>query len=63
MNDGSYIWSNIIDIRDTREPQPVIMRIYNSNGMPVREDRLSRGVYIIHYQQGDRVWTTKKIVL
>lgn len=63
MNDGSYIWSNIIDIRDTREPQPVIMRIYNSNGMPVREDHLTRGVYIIHYQQGDRVWTTKKIVL
>ena len=62
MNDDSYAWSNIITITDTPEPQPVIMHIYNSNGMPVTEQRLTPGIYIYHYQQGDHVWTQKKII-
>ena len=63
MDDGSYIWSNLIALTDTPEPLPVSMRIYNSNGVPVSEQRLTRGVYIIFYQQGTHVWTQKKIVL
>ena len=63
FDDGTYAWSHVVTILDTPEPQPVSMRIFNSNGMPVSGDRLTRGVYIIHYQQGDRVWTQKKIVL
>jgi hypothetical protein len=62
MNDDTYAWSNIITITDTPEPQPVIMHIYNSNGMPVTEQRLTPGIYIYHYQQGDHVWTQKKII-
>ena len=62
MNEDTYAWSNIITITDTPEPQPVIMHIYNSNGMPVTEQRLTPGIYIYHYQQGDRVWTQKKII-
>lgn len=63
FDDGTYAWSHVISIMDTPEPQPVSMRIFNSNGMPVSGDRLTRGIYIIRYQQGDRVWTQKKIVL
>jgi hypothetical protein len=63
MDDGSYIWSNSIALTDTPEPLPVSMRIYNSSGVPVSEQRLTRGVYIIFYQQGTHVWTQKKIVL
>ena len=60
--DNTYAWSNIITLTDTPEPQPVITRIYNSNGMPVSGQQLSPGIYIIYNQQGSRVWTQKKIV-
>ena len=40
MNDDTYAWSNIITITDTPEPQPVIMHIYNSNG--IRDKRYFR---------------------
>ena len=63
MDDDSYIWSNTITLNDTPEPLPVSIHIYNSHGLPVTDDRLTRGVYIIHYRQGDRVWAEKKIVL
>lgn len=63
MDDDSYIWSNIITLTDTPLPWPVSVHIYNSNGLPVTDDRLTRGIYIIHYRQGDRVWVEKKIVL
>jgi hypothetical protein len=63
MDNGLIVWSNILEILDTPEPQPVHMQIYNSSGMPVSEERMTRGVYLIRYQQGDKVWTEKKIVL
>lgn len=63
MDNGLIVWSNILEILDTPEPQPVHMQIYNSSGMPVNEERMTRGVYLIRYQQGDRVWTEKKVVL
>ena len=61
-NDDEYIWSNILDIHDTPEPAPVTKRIYNSSGMLVGEDRMTRGVYLILYQQGDKFWTEKKYI-
>ena len=62
-NDDEYIWSNFLEILDTPAPAPVTKRIYNSSGMIVSEDRMTQGVYLIRYQQGDKVWTEKKIVL
>lgn len=62
-NHDEYIWSNILDIHDTPAPAPVTKRIYNSSGMIVSEDRMTRGVYLILYQQGDKVWTEKKVIL
>ena len=60
--DNTYVWSNIITLTDTPEPQLVITRIYNSNGMPVSGQQLTPGIFIIYNQQGSRVWTQKKIV-
>lgn len=62
-NHDEYIWSNILDIHDTPAPAPVTKRIYNSSGMIVSEDRMTRGVYLIRYQQGEKVWTEKKVIL
>lgn len=62
LDDGLYVWSNVLKIQETPEPLPVIKRIYNSNGWLVSEDRMTRGIYIIRYQQGDRVWAEKRIV-
>ena len=62
-NHDEYIWSNILDIHDTPAPAPIIKRVYNSQGIPVSEEQTGSGVYLIHYQQGDRVWTEKKVVL
>ena len=63
--DGQQIvWSNILTIGDEQEePQPVQVRIYNSRGMLMREDQMTRGVYLYHYQQGDYIWTEKRVVL
>ena len=61
-NDDEYIWSNFLEILDTPAPAPVTKRIYNSSGMIVNEDRMTRGVYLIRYQQGDKVWTEKKVI-
>ncbi|MBO4690842.1 MAG: hypothetical protein J5621_08200, partial [Paludibacteraceae bacterium] len=63
MNNGQDIWSNIIEILDTKAPLPIIKRVYNSSGMPIDESQMTRGIYIIHYQQGDHIWAEKKIVL
>ena len=61
-NHDEYIWSNILDILPTSGFAPIIKRIYNSQGIPVSEEKTGSGVYLIHYQQGDRIWTEKKIL-
>lgn len=63
LDGGETIWSNIIELLDTQEPLPVVKRIYNSQGMLVGEEQMTRGVYLIYYQQGENYWTEKKIVL
>ena len=60
-NHDEYIWSNILDIMPTSGFAPIIKRIYNSQGIPVSEEKTGSGVYLIHYQQGDRIWIEKKI--
>ena len=63
MDGDEHAWSNIIELLDTTEPLPVTKRVYNSMGVPVREDQMTRGVYLIYYEQGNDRWTEKKIVL
>lgn len=62
LNDGLYVWSNVLAINASEEPLPIVKRIYNSQGMPVDEERSGCGIYIIRYEQGGRIWTEKKVV-
>jgi hypothetical protein len=57
------VWSNILEIGEPQEVQPVNVRIYNSQGVPVSEERMTRGVYLYRYEQGELVWTEKKVRL
>ena len=62
-DDDDFIWSNVLEILDTPVPAPITKRVYNSSGVLVNEERLTRGIYVVRYQQGERVWTEKKVVL
>ena len=62
LNDGRSIWSNIIEIEGP-EDAPTRVQIYNSQGMPVSEGQMTRGVYLYRYEKGEERWTEKKIVL
>ena len=62
LNDGRSIWSNIIEIEGPEE-KPTRVQIYDSQGMPVSEGQVTRGVYLYRYEKGEEVWTEKKIVL
>lgn len=61
LDGDEEVWSTILTI-SAAQPQPVRMFIYNAYGLPVREDEMSRGVYLIRYEQSDRIWTEKRIV-
>ena len=72
MSDGLYVWSNILDITDTPEPQAVHVRVYNSNGFLLYEEDipgngytpvLPAGIYMLRYEQGEEVWTEKRVTL
>lgn len=63
MDDGLYVWSNILEINNSDVQQPVHLRIYDSHGFLMPEGNLPRGVYLFRYEQGDRVWTEKKLIL
>ena len=62
MSDGTYVWSDIVDIPDTRVPSPVRVQIYDSRGVPVREEQVRHGIYLYRYEQDDHVWTEKKLI-
>ena len=62
LDQGEHAWSNVIDLSDTPTPKPVLQRIYNAQGILVGEEKLSHGVYLIVYEQGDRIWTEKRFV-
>ena len=62
LNDGRSIWSNIIEIEGAEEA-PTRVQIYNSQGTPVSEGQMTRGVYLYRYEKGKEQWTEKKIVL
>ena len=62
LSNKKKVWSNIIDILDTRVPSPVRVQIYDSRGVPVREDQVRHGIYLYRYEQDDHVWTEKKLI-
>ena len=63
LDNDQTIWSNILEINLT-EPveQQIQIYIYDSRGMPVREDQVTHGIYLYRYEQGEQVWTEKKLI-
>jgi hypothetical protein len=64
LDNNQTIWSNILEInvqRPTTNDQ-LQVQIFNCHGQPVREDHLTRGIYLYRYQQGDTVWTEKRLI-
>ena len=60
LDNNRIIWSNILEIGEAKAELPVYVHIYDSHGMPVREDQVMHGIYLYRYEQGDKVWTEKK---
>ena len=57
------VCSNILEINTAvQEEQPVHVFIYDSRGLPVRENQVTHGIYLYRYEQGDKVWTEKKLI-
>ncbi len=64
LDNNQTIWSNILEInvqRPTTNDQ-LQVHIFNCHGLPVREDHLTRGIYLYRYQQGDTIWTEKRLI-
>ena len=57
------IWSNILEILDSIEEIPVRVRIYNSRGEEVPESQVSHGFYLYRFEQGEHIWTQKRLIL
>lgn len=62
LDGGEDIWSNILEIVHPEEEEPLHVRVYDSRGREVREECMHQGVYLFHYQQGDRSWTEKRLI-
>ena len=62
LDNNRIIWSNILEIGEAKAELPVYVHIYDSHGMPVREDQVMHGIYLYRYEQGDKVWTEKKLI-
>ena len=62
LSGDQIIWSNILEILDEIEEKPIQMRIYNSRGEEVTEDQVTHGVYLYRYEQGDAIWTEKRLI-
>ena len=56
------IWSNILEILDEIEEDPVHVRIFDSRGEEVTEDQISHGIYLYRFEQGDAIWTEKRMI-
>ena len=56
------IWSNILEILDEIEETPLHVRIFNSRGEEVTEDQISHGIYLYRFEQGNSIWTEKRLI-
>ncbi len=63
LDGDEEVCSNILEINTAvQEEQPVHVFIYDSRGVPVRENQVTHGIYLYRYEQGDQVWTEKKLI-
>ena len=63
LNGGEEVCSNILAINvEQQAQQPIQVRIFNSHGMPVSENQITRGIYLYRYEQGEIVWTEKRLI-
>ena len=56
------IWSNILEILDEIEENPVQVHIFDSRGEEVTEDQISHGIYLYRFEQGNSIWTEKRLI-
>ena len=56
------IWSNILELLDEIEENPVHVRIFDSRGEEVTEDQISHGIYLYRFEKGDAIWTEKRLI-
>lgn len=62
MDDGRNVWSRVVQIDETQENQPLFVQIYNSSGVQVSEEQMKHGIFLLHYRQGNHVWTEKRLI-
>ena len=62
LDHEEIIWSNILEIADSIEEIPVRVRIYNSRGEEVPKSQVSHGFYLYRFEQGERIWTEKRLI-
>ena len=63
LDNGEEVCSNILKINTAvQEEQPARMTIFDSRGLPVRENQVTHGIYLYRYEQGGKVWTEKKLI-
>ena len=56
------IWSNILEILDEIEKNPVHVRIFDSRGEEVTEDQISHGIYLYRFERGNSIRTEKRLI-
>ena len=63
LDNEEIIWSNILEISDSIEEIPVRVRVYNSRGEEITESQATHGIYLYRFEQGDHIWTQKRMIL
>ena len=51
LDNGQTIWSNILEILNEKAEMPIEIKVYNWQNL-----------YLYRYEQGDKVWTEKKLM-
>ena len=62
LTGDQIIWSNILEILDEIEENPVQVRIFDSRGEEVTEDQISHGIYLYRFEQGNSIRTEKRLI-
>ena len=62
LSGDQIIWSNILELLDEIEEIPIQVHIYNGRGEEVTEEQVTHGVYLYRFEQGDAIWTEKRLI-
>ena len=62
LTGDQIIWSNILEILDEIEENPVQVHIFDSRGEEVTEDQISHGIYLYRFEQGNSIRTEKRLI-